>query len=176
MMITTEFKPSESSENPSLPLDYRTGFMSLIKGAIEEFSPLNYKLLFDLRTVKPYTFAVLFGKNIKIKDERIYFDGSAQFKFRTVDCEMVAWLYNSLMRNRKRNIFGVEFIVQNVRVFPNPEPIRENQVIFTTVSPIMVRSPTNEKYCLVPKCENFKGDDGFDEALSFNIRELTRNL
>jgi CRISPR-associated endoribonuclease Cas6 len=40
----------------------------------------------------------------------------------------------------------------------------------------LIRSHENEKYYLCPRCVNFEGDKGFDEAFEFNMDELLRNL
>ncbi|CUS99370.1 CRISPR-associated endoribonuclease Cas6 [Candidatus Chrysopegis kryptomonas] len=159
----------------SLPLDYRTGFMSIIKSAFQSESPIDYDLVFNRRTVKPYTFAVAFGDDVKVQDEKIYFNRPLEFKFSSFDLNDEILLYNYFVRSKTIKIFGRDFDVSNLWIFENKK-IKGNSAIFKTLSPVLIRSHKNEKFYLCPKCENFDGDEAFYEALKFNVSELVRNL
>ncbi len=159
----------------SLPLDYRTGFMSIIKSAFKSESPIDYDLIFNRRTVKSYTFAVSFGDDVKIKDEKIYFSKPLEFKFSSFDLKDEILLYNYFVKNETIKVFGLDFKVSYLKFVENGN-IKGNSAIFRTLSPVLIRSHKNEKFYLCPQCENFDGDEDFVEALRFNVSELIRNL
>ncbi len=173
IVLEPDFAPSEKGF--SLPLDYRTGFMSVIKSAFQSESPIQFDLIFNKRTVKPYTFAVTFGDDIKIQADRIYFNKPLEFKFSSFDLEDEICIYNYFVKNRQIKIFGLNFKVSFLKIVELKE-IKSNGAIFKTISPVLIRSHENEKFYLCPECENFEGDKGFMEAFKFNVSELVRNL
>jgi len=165
----------EYPETDSLPVDFREGFMSVIKGAIESSAPELYKALFERRTVKPYTFAVSFGNEVKIEEDRIFFKSPIEFKFSTNRPDILIIIYNHLLNKREFPIYNLRFKVEHNDIV-RPKRIGKSEAIFRTVSPILIRSHKNERHYLCPKCVNFEGDNDFKEAFKFNMDELVRHL
>jgi len=175
-MLNITFKSSfASDEGIYLPLDYRGGFISLIKKSIERASVIDYEFLYQNRTIKPYTFAVSFGDDIKVENDKIFFNRPLQFKFSSFELKYEVYLYNFLVSQRSVEICGRAFSVENIK-FVRVGKIRKNTAIFRTLSPVLIRSHKNEKHYLCPVCENFKGDDDFYDAFEFNLNELARNF
>ncbi|MFN3134568.1 MAG: CRISPR-associated endoribonuclease Cas6 [Candidatus Kryptonium sp.] len=175
-MLLSILKAEASSEGGiHLPVDYRPGFMSIIKSAIQSEAEDQYELMFNKRSVKPYTFAVTFGDEIEIIKDEIFFTKPIEFKFSSFDFAYEVYIYNYLVKHRRLNIYQRSFEVSSIRVFDKHE-IRKNSAIFRTFAPVLIRSHKNEKHYLCPECENFGGDEDFDEAFRFNINELARNL
>ncbi len=163
------------SETASLKVDFREGFMSIIKGAIDSSAPELYKTLFEKRTVKPYTFAVSFGNDVKIEDDRIFFKSPIEFKFSTYRPDILIMLYNHLIKKGEFPVYNLKLKVEHTDI-ARPKRIEKNEAVFRTVSPILIRSHKNERHYLCPKCANFEGDSDFEEAFKFNMDELCRNL
>jgi len=178
MMIRVDFQIIKNKNDDSkvfLPVDYRSGFMSIIKSVTQSESSICYDIYFGHRVVKPYTFAVYFGKNSTIKNEYIFFNGHIQFNFKTNSKGILLWLYNHLYREKKFPLYNLVVEVKNINVIKE-KIIENNKIIFKTLSPLLVRSHENPNHYLCPKCENFDGDEKFYEAFKFNIKELLRNL
>ncbi len=68
-MIEIALNLSGEKNSSFLPLSYHSGFMSLIKKSIEQEDPIAFSLPFESQkaVVKPYTFAVSFGDDVKSK-------------------------------------------------------------------------------------------------------------
>ncbi len=165
-MLLSILKAEASNEGGvHLPVDYRPGFMSIIKSAIWSESGAQYELMFNERTVKPYTFAVTFGDEIEIVKDKIFFTKPIEFKFSSFDLTYEIYVYNYLVKNKKLSIYKQSFEVSSIRVL-NKREIRKNSAIFRTLAPVLIRSHKNEKHYLCPECENFKGDRDFLEALN----------
>lgn len=158
-----------------LPVDYRGGFLSIVKRAISSESSIEYDLIFGRRSVKPYTFAVTFGEEIKVEDDKIFFTRPIEFKFSSFEPKYEIYVYNYFVKNKSIEIYGHSFEVSSIKLKRKKE-ISEPKALFKTLSPVLIRSHENEKFYLCPKCENFDGDADFDEALKFNLREQVSNL
>lgn len=173
-MLVSFLNPSGFT-NGYLPIDYRNGFVSIIKSAVQNESKIQYELMFNRRTVKPYTFSVSFGNKIEIQDDKIFFSDPINFKFSSFEVEFEIYLYNYLIKNKSINIYGQKFEVSNMR-FEAKKEIKSSFAIFKTLSPVVIRSHTNQNHYLCPECENFNGDKDFNDAFQFNLEELARNL
>lgn len=158
-----------------LPVDYRRGFISMIKGAVESHSPTLFSLLFEKRTVKPYTFSVSFGNKVKIEGENINFEPPIEFKFGTHQLDILTMVYNHLVGKKEFSIYNLLFTVENINI-SRPRKIEKNHVVLRTLSPILIRSHANERYYLCPQCINFNGDSDFEEAFKFNLDEIVKHL
>jgi len=175
-MLDVTFITEASNEGGIyLPVDYRPGFMSIIKSAIESESKIQYELMFNRRTVKPYTFAVSFGNEMKVENDKIFFMKPIEFKFSSFELEYEIYVYNYLVKNKHVNIFNRGFEVSHMR-FVKKREIKGSFAIFKTLSPVLIRSHKNQNHYLCPECKNFKGDEDFHEAFKFNLNELARNL
>jgi CRISPR-associated endoribonuclease Cas6 len=149
--------------------------MSIIKGAIDSSAPELYKALFEKRTVKPYTFAVSFGNEVRIENDEIVFKSPIEFKFSSNRPDILIMVYNHLLKTKEFPIRNVRFRVEHNDIV-KPKRVEKNEVILRTISPVLIRSHKNEKHYLCPKCVNFEGDSDFEGAFRFNMDELCRNL
>lgn len=174
-MLDVFLKVGTSRGGVYLPLDYRPGFMSLIKSAVKNQTENLYEFIYAKRTVKPYTFAVTFGDELKIEGDKIFFTKPIGFKFSSFDTNYEIYVYNYLVREKEVKIYDQSFEVSSIR-FVRKKEIKSSTVIFKTLSPVLIRSHENENFYLCPKCENFEGDESFDDAFKFNLNELTKNL
>ncbi len=144
-----------------LPILYRHRFMALIKEAISNQDIRYKKLLYPdkkavfSKVVKPFTFAVVFPKNKKIKKEKIQIDESTfiedsvfyfpadsyiSFFMSSFDLEFMINLYNGLLELSSFD-FGGGIILHHQRTHLIKEKkINSNEVIFKTLSPILIES------------------------------------
>jgi|DewCreStandDraft_2_1066082.scaffolds.fasta_scaffold03470_7 CRISPR-associated endoribonuclease Cas6 len=166
---------NEGNLSFKLPVDYRRGFISIIKGAVENHSTTLFSLLFEKRTVKPYTFSVSFGNKVKIEGESINFEPPVEFKFSTNRPDILTMVYNYLVGKREFPIYNLIFKVENINI-SRPRRIEKDQVVFRTLSPVLIRSHKNERHYLCPECINFNGDSDFKEAIKFNLDEMVKHL
>ncbi|MCL5408715.1 MAG: hypothetical protein M1135_01650, partial [Candidatus Omnitrophica bacterium] len=57
----------------TLPLDYRSGFISLLKTSYKLASPdIFYSSIYETNSLKPFTFSVYFGNKSKVQDNKIF--------------------------------------------------------------------------------------------------------
>lgn len=176
MVLVSRFSATDKSEKTSfLPVDFREGFISIIKGGVQSSSPELYNTLFQKRTVKPYTFAVSFGDEVKIEDDKIFFKSPIEFKFSTNHPDILIMIYNHIVSKKKFPIYNLSFKLDHNDII-RPKRIEKCEAIFRTLSPVLIRSHKNERHYLCPECVNFEGDNDFKEAFKFNMDELARNL
>jgi len=177
MILNSRLSVKDKSNLSSyqLPVDYRRAFISIIKGAVESHSPILFSLLFEKRTVKPYTFSVSFGNKVKIEGEDINFESPVEFKFGTNRPDILTMVYNYLIGKKEFHIYNLLFKVEDINI-SRPRKTEKDHVVFRTLSPVLIRSHSNERYYLCPKCINFDGDSDFEEALKFNLDEIAKHL
>ncbi|MGD0237205.1 MAG: hypothetical protein ABSC55_22080 [Syntrophorhabdales bacterium] len=88
--------------NPVLPLDYRSGFVSLLKACYEKVSQETYSALYGRNTLKPFTFSPYFGNRAKIDRGRIMLNSETFIlNFSTGSLELGTYFYNGLLNIKK---------------------------------------------------------------------------
>ena len=148
-------------------IDYRRRFISLLKRVLrEEYEQIK---------ARPYTFAVYFGKDAKIRGNHIEGVKSINFRFSTGDNLLAVKFYNGVLALKKKNAthaigegkFAIEWIRQEKEVEPTG--------VFRTLSPVVVermgftsQKPT-ERY-IIPS------EEGFEESLLENILRRYRDI
>ena len=176
-MLKSKFYVASASGEVFLPVDYHAGFVSLIKSAFRKYSPSLFEFFFasGKPTPKPYAFAVTFGDEVKVEDDKVYFFKPIEFKFTSNSPEILTIVYNFLVSEKTVKIYNLQFQISPPEII-RPRRITSDEVIFSTHSPVLIRSHRNPNYYLCPACENFGGDEDFDEALCFSVREIVNNF
>lgn len=152
----------------TLPVEYRRGFASLIKEAIQRGSPRVFERYYhSLHVLKPFTFSVYFP-GLKGRDGDSFVIGEkAIIRFSTSAKELGVSVYNGLLALRCyplfHNTLSIEHINLGRRVF-----IREESAIFKTMAPVLINNKGDANWYLQP------GEKGFDEGLEFAIKEAVR--
>ena len=151
-LVSTEDKPVK------VEIDYRRRFISLLKKIFKEE--------YEENKTRPYTFAVYFGKDAKIKGNLIEGVKSINFRFSTGDFMLAVRFYNGVLALKKQRathrIGGGEFYIEWI----SQEKEKEPTGTFRTLSPVVVErigyTSKKERY-VVPF------EEGFEESLFENI-------
>ena len=152
----------------NIPIDYRSRFISLLKAILRE----EY---FITKQARPYTFAVYFGKNVKINKRIVEGVSLINFRFSTGDNILAIRFYNGVLKlkeiNYTHNIGNGKFYIEWISV----EPEKPVTGIFRTLSPVVVErigfsvKNSTERY-ITP------WEEGFDESLLENIMRRYVNI
>jgi|YNPMSStandDraft_1061717.scaffolds.fasta_scaffold04348_5 CRISPR-associated endoribonuclease Cas6 len=141
-----------------IPTDYRNHFVSLIKESLKSSSEngenfINY--FYEGNKSKPFTFSVYMpvkkdGYNFKFLEGK----NSINFFFTTNDYEFLMRVYNGL--NNKKVVSNMKLFKQEINkisdfyLYPNKK-ITKNEVVFKTLSPILIRDIDDGDYYVVPE-------------------------
>ena len=167
-------------EGDILPIDYRNHFMSFIKEALK-VSDLGKEYLENLykyeeggeiknnKSGKPFCFAVRFlhDKEEFKKDKNIfYIKSDIEFYISSTDIGFIVALYNGLLSKRLYPFKMGEGEIQKRKsiVLLREKNIKENKVIFKTLSPILIEDK-NDKPLLPISLED--GSPLFEESEDF---------
>lgn len=154
-----------------LPIDYRRGFLSLIKAALEKGDRALYEEFYLQPTIKPFTFSIHFPGLVGLENESFRVGSRAKMTISTSEAALMALLYNGL---RIRSlypypIFDNTLMLQKISaVFP--PKILASSAQFKTVSPVLIKNKKESNWYLMPH------EEGFSEGLAFNIRELAKTF
>jgi CRISPR-associated endoribonuclease Cas6 len=155
-------------DDPKLPVEYRRGFVSLLKEAIKQANPTCFERYYSrLHTLKPFTFSVFFPELTGNGGEDFYVGSKAVLYFSTFFPELIASVYNGLMRIREYPIFDNKIRLHNIFLRPRIA-IVEDRVRFKTMAPVLVNTKGNPNWYLLP------GEKGFEDGLNFSVREVCR--
>ncbi len=151
-----------SSEPAKIRIDYRSRFISLLKKIFGSDD-------FSKESARPYTFAVYFGKEARIRGEHFTGVKGINFRFSTGDSVVVARFYNGILRLKKEDyvhsIGTGKFYIELIK----PEKERTLNGLFKTLSPIVVErigysNPKDPKDRYITPLEK-----GFEESLLENV-------
>jgi CRISPR-associated endoribonuclease Cas6 len=186
MRITLDYEMS----GDKLPKDYRRGFASLIKKAIEDSNSKLYEYYYGSEyKMKPFTFGIYFPEGTKQNGEGFYVGNKFKINFSSSSAELVTYIYNGFhkIKNKGFQLFGNNVKPQRAFLYPPVEIKREN-VLFKSISPLLVltkgsqiekikdKSSLNmerEKPIAFPKYL-LPGENGFNEGLEFSVRECAK--
>ncbi|PJJ76159.1 CRISPR-associated Cas6 family protein [Thermoflavifilum aggregans] len=158
-------------EKPRLPKDYRSGFMSLIKAALEKGNAGVYHTWYGQRTLKPFTFSVYFPQIQKeVKGDEIEVGNKAVLNFSSFDPMLLAYIYNGIKTIssfpwKDYNRFTVEY----VNLLPYRQ-IKKDCCVFKTLSPFLVNDKQDQSRYLTPD------DAAFDDGLRHSINLLSQQF
>lgn len=153
-----------------LPMDYRRGFASLVKKALQNSNPQFYEKYYStLHVLKPFTFSVYFPKLSGQQEEYFKVGHRAVLNFSTSSYELGTYLYNGLLTLRKFPLFSNALMLSDIALRRNT-PVTKDVVVFKTLSPFLINSKGSPNWYLLPS------QDGFDEGLQFAVREIARTF
>jgi len=167
--INFDFELVSGSGN--IPLDYRRGFMSMLKSAIEKSNENLFKILYTgPHKLKPFTFSAYFpelGKS-ETKD-KIKIGKYIKLNFSTNSYEILTCVYNGILKNRTFPLFQNEIVLKRTFLQPRSR-IKSNDVIFKTMSPVLINNKGDSLKYLTPD------DNKFSEGLKFCIDEMLKTF
>ena len=141
-----------------LPIDYRTGIISIIKESLKKSDPAYYRYWYEGRPpkMKPFTFSPYLKKFKHLGEE---FDlEELHVTFSSPDYEFLLHLYNGLHGIGDLNYRGYTLTRGRVRMLPERR-IRTPAVVFKTRSPILVEDSSSRP--LGPE------DDRYEQEFSY---------
>lgn len=157
-----------------LPIDYRSGFISLLKKSFEMISKNTYSELYDKNTLKPFTFSVYFGNKSKVQDNKVFINSDRFIlNFSTSDYELGTYFYNGLLKIKRElkdyPLFEARISLENVNL-KREALINGDTVVFKTLSPFLVRDYNDKNRYLKPI------DDRFEKQLNQIVSECSRKF
>ncbi|GIV22464.1 MAG: CRISPR-associated endoribonuclease Cas6 [Bacteroidia bacterium] len=174
-----------ASEHPGLlPLDYRQGFASFLKAVLKRYNPSVFRLFYQSKVKKPFCFSVYFprlDRNHPIEKgpnaETSYLRAGSQawWNFSFADERIGVEVLNAFVRwgqARRSHAWRKqwEFSLQRLRVHPPAPPFAQEEGIFRTLSPFLVKDPQAPHRYLTPQ------DEVFEAALQFLVGELSQSF
>ncbi len=154
-----------------LPIDYRRGFLSLMKKAIEESTkPALKRVFYSEHKLKPFTFSVYFPRLGKENQNGTLPVGDkAVLNFSTSSKELAAHLYNGFLKVKEFPIFQNCLKFEKIQMRQNVI-INSDTVIFKTISPILISNIGSSEWYILP------GEEGFLEGLKFSVEEMAKEF
>lgn len=137
-----------------LPLDYRGGFVRLIKTALEKSHNIDY-LHYESA---PFCFAIRFDRKPEIKDSRITIGKNIRLYASSPSLVFATSLYNGLVSIKEFQIHSTK-IVNPVASYIKEGIIHHNSIIFATLSPIVIRHYQRKDRYVLPS------EDGFAQSM-----------
>ncbi len=168
-------------KKPHLPKDYRRGFASIIKYALQRADKNLYEFYYTgIYKIKPFTFSVYFPQGSNFVDEDKFEVGNqAVLKFSTNDNRLAASLFNGMIdvRNKPYPLFDNEIILTSMFIYP-PKKIENDKVKFKILSNMLV---TNKNCHIDVDGNQFDlylspEENGFDEGLRFLVQEQIKKF
>lgn len=172
MRLTIDYEMS----GDKIPKDYRRGFASLIKNAIENCNPKLYEYYYTGEfKMKPFTFGIYFPQGTKKNGDGFYVGNQFKLNFSTSSIELATHIYNGFHRLKIDGYPLFDNIAKPTRSFLHRNfVVRRNEILFKTISPVLVITKGSNikeypKYLL-------PGEEGFEEGLEFSVRECAKEF
>lgn len=152
-----------------LPKDYRSGFISLVKKAIETSNPKLYECYYTQHKLKPFTFSTYFP-NLKGGENGMFEVGNKiRLNFSTSSLELATHLYNGFYKVREFPLFENIIKLKHITM-KNLDIIRSDEVTFKTASPVLISNKGSSEWYLLP------GQDGFIDGVKFAVGEIAKEF
>ncbi len=157
----------------TIPIDYRSGFISLIKKAMETANKDLYKKFYEEdQKAKPYTFSVYSPDGFIKNGNEFKVGKTLVFNFSTNSYEIGTYIYNGLMDNETK-IFpffgGNQLKLQKATLLQEPE-ITSDTVVFKTMSTVLINAVGKKDWYFIPDDSEFP--DAFDTCVAAMVNEL----
>jgi CRISPR-associated endoribonuclease Cas6 len=163
-------------KNPKIRPDYPRVISKYTKKSLSLSSPemYNYYYLEEKRALKPFTFSI--KANLELQDNYFLVKSDIlTIHYSFLDPAICLYVYNGILssKNSPQIFEGVNHTISDISLKKNPV-FNSNEVVFKTVSPIIVRKFNHESR----KCIGFLGykDREFIEGLITNIKILARKF
>lgn len=169
MRITFDFEITSGSGK--IPLDYRRGFMSMLKSAIEKSNETLFKFLYTgPHKLKPFTFSAYFpGLGKSETKDKINIGKYIKLNFSTNSYEVLTCTYNGMLKNRTFPLFENEVVLKRTFLQPRSR-VKSNEVVFKTMSPLLINNKGDSLQYLTPN------DERFPEGLKFSVNEMVKTF
>jgi len=160
-------------ENEVIPKDKNRIILSLIKYNFSSYDKNYYSQLYEKtpNKIKSYTFSLYMG-NCKFLREEIVIPGKKMIlNFSTYDIRDGIMFYNSFLKNKaiKFPIKDNSIIISKINL-NKEKPIKENQAIYRTLSPISVRNHFGDnKRTWYYSLNDTKGQEVFKKNLKYQL-------
>lgn len=157
----------------TIPIDYRRGFISLIKKAMETANEDLYKKFYKGdEKVKPYTFSVYSPDGFLKSGDAFKVGNTLIFNFSTNSYEIGTYIYNGLVKDEmKKYPFheGNQLKRQKATLLQEPE-ITGDTAVFKTMSTVLINSIGKKDWYFIPENQEFP--DAFDTCVSATVKEF----
>jgi len=166
-------------KKPELDIEYRRGFLSLLKHSFQEASPGVFKKFYgNGNTMKPFTFGVFLPKP-RFKGNTVTLNSAEiTLNFSTYYSDLGIYFYNSLIKKRKRfepyPLPGDNSLLLKRVSLQKEKKITSTEVVFKTLSPFLVRrhhKESNQDEYLTKNHNLFVSQT--EEIIRVMIKELT---
>lgn len=153
-----------------IPVDYRSGFISLIKKAIETGNKGLYKRFYEEDVkVKPYTFSIYSPNGFLKKGDEFRVGRTLLFNFSTNSYEIGTYAYNGLIKTKIFPFFNNQLILEKSVLLQEPE-ITNDTVVFKTMSPVLINSVGKKDWYFIPG--NLEFSNAFNTCVEAMVNEL----
>lgn len=154
-----------------LPKDYRRGFLSVIKSALERSDRTIYEKYYLEPRIKPFTFSLHFPALVGLENESFRVGSKVKLTISSSEAHLMTYVYNGLRSNAlyPYPLFENTLTLQRISI-AFPPKILQSSAQFKTVSPILINNKGKSSWYLMPE------EQGFSEGLSFNIQELAKTF
>ena len=165
MRLTIDYDMS----GDKLPRDYLRGFISLIKASFEGANKNLFLNYYVKPRLKPFTFGVYFPESQGNDGIMLKVGSKVRLNFSSNSPELITYIFNSFHNLKEYPLFENKLTLKNVILHPLKK-IHGDEKIFKTISPFIVNHRGDNKKFLWP------GEDGFDEGLTFSIKECAKEF
>lgn len=157
-------------KNETLPLDYREGFVKLIKTALNIDHYRNTQD-FNLSDI-PVCFAIRFNQKPIIENKRIIVGKKIKLFISSPSFILSTLMYNNLLKIKRFSLYD-NFIINPIISYQNEYEIRQNTVKLVTLSPIIIRNYQEKNRYVLPNEYDF--NESFFNSLDEQWEKYRQN-
>lgn len=161
------------SDRNLIPKDKNRLVLSILKSCFSSYSQDYYKKLYETKEnqIKDFTFSLYLGECKFLRDEILIPEKKIFLNFSTYSYEDGIMFYNSFLSNKGKEFNYKDNIIQIGKLSLKKEkPIYSNEVVFKTMSPIVVREHGgNNKKTWYHSLGNNEGLEVFKENLKHQL-------
>lgn len=158
-----------------LPLDYRPGFMSLLKTGMRESNPALYRQLYENMVTKPFTFSIYFNGGLVIDKSEGTVRGNypeISFNISSNSSELMTFIYNGLLGIPEYPIYKANLKLKEIRLMDSVK-VNSDYAMFKTLSPVLIKTREERKdEYILPNHPKFK--DRLNYYINLTWREITK--
>lgn len=156
--------------NDTIPVDYRSGFISLIKKAMETGNKDLYNRFYEGdEKVKPYTFSISSPDGFLKNGDEFKVGKSLVFNFSTNSYEIGTYVYNGLQKTKVFPLFNNQLKLLKATLLQEPE-ITGDTAVFKTMSTVLINAVGKKDWYFIPNNPEFP--DAFDTCIGAMVNEL----
>lgn len=161
--------------NNTIPKDKNRIFISIIKKSFQKYDKSFYeKVYLNNNDAKNFTFSLYMGKCKFLRDEILIPEKKIYLNFSAYENEDAIMFYNSFNENKDNPIFikGNDITIKKI-IIHKEKIINNDEAIFTTMSPIVVREHRGDnKKTWYHSLLTEKGQSMFKENLIYQLTDV----